>query len=216
LYMTRTAEGVRKYYNSAFFFTPQGMLPTPHNKLYLVPFGEHMPYAEKIKPIAKFREFVKERLALDISDFQPGDSIVTFESHGRKFGTLICFEVVYPEFVREMVNKGVDFLAVITNDDWFGETAGPYQHFYIPVFRAVENRVWIVRAANTGICGIFDPYGRVVAKTQLGGRTFLTGKIGPRMGETMFQRWGAVLGKICLAMAVLAGIILTITKRRHG
>lgn len=216
LYMTRTPEGVRKYYNSAFFFTPQGMWPTPHNKIHLVPFGEHMPYAEKFKPIAKFREFVKERLALDISDFQPGDSIVTFESHGRKFGTLICFEVVYPEFVREMANKGVDFLTVITNDDWFGETAGPYQHFYIPVFRAVENRVWIVRAANTGICGIFDPYGRVTARTQLGGRTYLTGKIGPRMGETMYQRWGAVLGKICLAMAVLGGIILTITKRRHG
>lgn len=216
LYMIRTPEGVRKYYNSAYFFSPRGMNPTPHNKLYLVPFGEHMPYAEVIKPIAKFREFVKERLALDISDFQPGDSIVTFESHGRRFGTLICFEVVYPEFVREMVNKGVDFLAVITNDDWFGETAGPYQHFYIPVFRAVENRVWIVRAANTGICGIFDPYGRVVKKTQLGGRTFLTGTIGHRMGETMYQRHGAVLGKICLAVSLLGGIMLGVTKRRNA
>lgn len=216
LYMTRSPEGVRKYYNSAFFFSPdKGMLPTPHNKLQLVPFGEHMPYAEKITAIAKFREFVKERLALDISDFQPGDSIVTFESHGRKFGTLICFEVVYPEFVREMVNKGADFLTVITNDDWFGETAGPYQHFYIPVFRAVENRVWIVRAANTGICGIFDPYGRVVAKTQLGGRTYLTGKIGPPMGDTLFRRHGAVLAKICLAMTVLGGIILAVTRKRY-
>ena len=114
-----------------------------------------------------------------------------------------------------MVNKGAEFLAVITNDDWFGETAGPYQHFYIPVFRAIENRVWIVRAANTGICGIFDPYGRVVAKTQLGGRTYLTGKIGPRMGETMFQRHGAVLAKICLAMAVFGGIILVVTRKRY-
>ncbi len=215
LHMTRLPDGTRRYFNSTYYFTPVGRDPRIYDKHWLVPFGEHMPYAEKITAIAKFREFVKERLALDISDFHPGDSLVLFESNGRKFGTLICFEIAYNEFVRDLVNRGADFLTVITNDDWFGETAGPYQHAAIPIFRAVENRVWIVRAANTGISAIFDPYGRVVAKTKLGEKTFLAGNIGHRGPVTLFQKHGAVLGKICLAVSLLAGIILAVAKKRH-
>ncbi len=215
LHMDRAPDGSRRYFNSTYFFTPEGRDPRIYDKHWLVPFGEHMPYAEKIKAIAKFREFVKERLALDISDFHPGDSLILFESNGRKFGTLICFEIAYNEFVRDLVNSGADFLTVITNDDWFGETAGPYQHAAIPIFRAVENRVWIVRAANTGISAIFDPFGRVISKTKLGEQTFLVGKIGHRGEVTLFQKHGALLGKICLAVSLLAGIILAVVKKRH-
>jgi apolipoprotein N-acyltransferase len=91
----------------------------------LVPFSEHIPYEEKVGLLDKIRRFVREHLSLDISDFEPGDSILIFNSDGVDFGTLICFEVVYPEFVRREINAGAEFLAVITNDAWFGKTAGP-------------------------------------------------------------------------------------------
>lgn len=215
LQLVRTDDAKKHFYNSAFFFSPLGMDRVPYNKHFLVPFGEHMPYAERIGLIERFREFVKASWGFDISDFEPGDSVRTFETNGRKFGVLICFEAIYPEFVREMVNSGADFLTVITNDDWFGKTAGPYQHAAIPIFRAVENRIWILRAANTGISEIIDPYGNIAAKTKLGEKTRLTGKIGAKAEVTTFQLFGEIVSKICLAGGLLAALILMVTKGRH-
>lgn len=208
LHLAQSPDGKRRYYNSAFFFTPEGFHPRVYNKRHLVPFGEQMPYANKIGLLASFRDFVKNNWNLDISDFEPGDSLIIFETHSRKFGSLICFEATYPEYVRTMVKTGAEFLTVITNDDWFGKTAGPYQHFAIPVFRAVENRVWILRAANTGICGVYDPFGRVVAKTKLGGRTHLVAAIGPKLEETTYQRYGPSLSHFSLVVAGAAIIVL--------
>lgn len=215
LHLVRTEDAKKHFYNSAFMFTPGRMNLTPYNKHILVPFGEHMPYSDKVGLLASFREFVKNKLNLDISDFEPGDSLVTFETHGKRFGVLVCFETIYPEFVREMVNSGVDFLTTITNDDWFGLTSGPFQHAVIPVFRAVENRIWIVRAANTGISEIINPNGAIVAKTKLRETTFLSGVIGDRLAVTPFLLYGAILSKICLAVALLAALILLFAKGHH-
>jgi apolipoprotein N-acyltransferase len=215
LHLVRTDDAKKHFYNSAFMFTPEGMNRVPYNKHILVPFGEHMPYSDKIGILASFREFVKNKLNLDISDFEPGDSMVTFESNGKRFGVLVCFETIYPEFVRDMVSSGADFLTTITNDDWFGPTSGPYQHAVIPVFRAVENRIWIVRAANTGISEIINPNGQILAKTKLRETTFLTGMIGDKLAPTPFLLYGAVVSKICLAVSLLAALILLISKGHH-
>ncbi len=215
LHLVRTDDARKHFYNSAFMITPKGMNRKPYNKHLLVPFGEHVPYAEKIGLLAQFREFVKTRLKLDISDFEPGDSLMTFDSGGKHFGVLICFETIYPEFVRDMVNSGADFLTTITNDDWFGLTSGPYQHAVIPVFRAVENRIWIVRAANTGISEFINPNGEIVAKTKLRETTFLSGMIGDRLETTPFRIYGAVVSKICLAVTALAALFLVLSKGHH-
>jgi apolipoprotein N-acyltransferase len=215
LHLVRTDDAKKHFYNSAFMFTPQGMNKIPYNKHLLVPFGEHMPYAEKIGVLSKFRDFVKTKLGFDISDFEPGDSLSTFISNGKRFGVLICFETVYPEFVRDLVNSGAEFLTSITNDDWFGPTSGPYQHAVIPVFRAVENRIWIVRSANTGISEIINPNGQIIAKTKLGETTHLSGMIGDRLAPTPFRVYGAVVSKICLAVTALAALFLVISKGHH-
>ncbi|MCK4856375.1 MAG: apolipoprotein N-acyltransferase [candidate division Zixibacteria bacterium] len=207
LHLTKDESAENHYCNSAYFFRPEGMLASPYDKVKLVPFSEHIPYEERIGWLADLRRFVRSKLDLDISDFEPGDSLLLFSTRGTKFSTLICFEVVYPQFVRQMVNSGAEFLAVITNDAWFGETAGPYQHAAIPIFRAVENRCWIVRAANTGISEVIDPMGRVVARTRLGERAQLTRSIGGRTGETLFSHHGLVLSPICLAVT---GLVLLI------
>lgn len=215
LHLTRDANQCNHYHNSAYYFTPEGAANGVYNKVKLVPFSEHIPYEENVGLLDQFRRFVREHLSLDISDFEPGDSILIFNSQGVDFGTLICFEVVYPEFVRKEINAGAEFLAVITNDAWFGKTAGPYQHAAIPVFRAVENRCWIVRAANTGISEVVDPMGRIVARSKLGKRIELTEDIGKRLGSTLFIRHGLVLSQICLAITVMSLLFFLFRKRRH-
>lgn len=213
LHMDRDQDGERHYYNAAFFFKPEdGRQPEIYRKHHLVTFGEHMPYAESVDLISDFRDFVKNNLALDISDFEPGENDFLWESNGRFFVPLICFEIIYPDYVRKMVNRGADFLNVITNDDWFGHTAGPYQHAAIPIFRAVENRIWIVRAANTGITVVYDPFGRMKHATSLGERTYISAEIGPRLEPTLFSRYGRFLSQICLVISLAAAILLVIQR----
>lgn len=214
LFLDWHAEQDNRYYNSAYHFTPQGMSQRVYHKIKLVPFSEHIPYEEQIGLLDDLRRLVRENVGLDISDFRPGDSVAVFDVGDRAFGPLICFEVVYPEFVRKVVNHGADFLAVITNDAWFGETAGPYQHAVIPVFRAVENRCWVVRAANTGISEVIDPLGRIVAHTRLGERNEIACSIGRRVGTTLFQRHGPLLSQICLAVTLVAALTFGIRKRK--
>src|SRR4030066_2209986 len=93
---------------------------------------------------------------------------------GGRFGVVICYEIIFPELVREFVKKDANFKGTITNDAWFGKSSAPYQHFSMAVFRAVENRVPIVRAANTGISGSIDSYGRIKKTTDIFVETYIT------------------------------------------
>jgi apolipoprotein N-acyltransferase len=216
LHRYRDDKGRLVYSNSAYFFTPEGVQFPPYDKVKLVPFSEHLPYSHKLTWLGAVRDFFENQLGLDISDFRPGDSQVVYQTYGRGFGPLICFEVVYPDYVRKMIAKGADFLVVITNDAWFGETAGPHQHAAIPIFRSVETRSWLARAANTGISEIIDPFGRVVARSDLGERAQLTESIGGRLKDTIFVKYGLWLSKLCLAVALLWLPVLFIWKPRDA
>ena len=95
-------------------------------------------------------------------------------AHGS---TAICYEVVYPHLIREAVRQGSELLTTITNDAWYGESSAPYQHFELARMRAIEQGRYLARAANTGISGIVDPYGRVVARTALFETTAVVGEV---------------------------------------
>ncbi|MFH2055146.1 MAG: apolipoprotein N-acyltransferase [bacterium] len=214
LYRSEDPGGEGVYSNSAYFFRPTGVELPPYNKQKLVPFSEHVPYSHSVAWLDSFRRLLRDQLGLDVSDFRPGDSLALYPSNGKVVAPLICFEVVYPDFVREMVVRGANLLAVITNDAWFGETAGPYQHAAIPVFRAVENRCWLIRAANTGISEIIDPNGHRVAAVALGERDYLVADVGGRTGETLFNIHGLWLSKICLVAMLPVLLIAVFGKRR--
>ena len=100
-------------------------------------------------------------------DFSPGESAVLLPNDGHLISAAICYEIVYPDLVRRFVVAGSELLTTITNDAWFGATSAPYQHFAQASMRAIENGRYLVRAANTGISGVVDPYGRVVARSKL-------------------------------------------------
>ncbi|MCX5714358.1 MAG: apolipoprotein N-acyltransferase [Candidatus Omnitrophica bacterium] len=146
------------YYNSACLVSGEGQFLERYDKIHLVPFGEYIP----LKKALPFLETI-----VPIGDITPGRQYSIFEVPNskvpNKFSVLICFEDLFPELSREFVRRGASFLANITNDAWYKKTSAAAQHFQASVFRAVENRVYLVRAANTGISGFIAPSGRIVS-----------------------------------------------------
>ena len=150
------------YYNSALMVSQDKEITGCYNKLHLVPFGEYIP----LRTILPFLETI-----VPIGEVKPGKEYTIFSvnlagvghSLRSKFGVLICFEDVFPELSRQFVKKGAQFLVNITNDAWYKQTFASYQHLQASVFRAVENRVSLLRSANTGVTGFISPEGKVIA-----------------------------------------------------
>lgn len=149
-----------RLFNSALLVTPGQGIAARYDKLHLVPFGEFLPGEVWWPAIGRLRE------RLPIGHFTAGTYPTVFQIDTEPplaVGTAICFEDVFPDISRLLVRRGARLLTTITNDAWFGPTAAPIQHAQASVFRAVEHRVWMLRAANTGYSCAIDPAGRVVA-----------------------------------------------------
>src|SRR5205814_2278025 len=125
--------------------------------------------------------------------------------------TAICYEVVYPDLVRRFVVGGSELLTTITNDAWFGATSAPYQHFEQASMRAIEEGRYLVRAANTGVSGIVDPYGRVLEKTPIFQPAVVVGEARFLQTSTFYARHGDVLPYAALFMT----LALIVTARRE-
>jgi apolipoprotein N-acyltransferase len=149
-----------RYYNAAFLVSPAGQQAAVYRKVHLVPFGEYVPLRSLL--------FFARPLVDGIGDFAHGREVTPLEIDGRRVSTVICYESVFPYLAREAVTRhGSQLLTAITNDAWYGWSSAPFQHFEQGAVRAVEFGRYFVRAANTGISGIVDPYGRVVASRGL-------------------------------------------------
>lgn len=177
------------YYNSAFLISPQKKVLARYDKIHLVPFGEYVP----LKPLLP----LVEKMVAGIGDFSPGRHDVLFSLPRATFGFLICYEIIFPNLSRKYGHGGVGFLVNITNDAWFGQTGAPYQHFSMAVFRAIENRVSIVRAANSGISGIIEPTGQIQAQTPIFVRTVLQGVIPVNPKPTFYSQYGDIMVALC-------------------
>jgi apolipoprotein N-acyltransferase len=180
-----------KFLNSAFLLTRQG-ITAKYDKMHLVPFGEYVPLGWLIGFVRSWAEF--------ISDFAAGKTETIFPLTGAPFGTVICYEVIFPELFREFVAGGARFMVNITNDAWFGETSGPWQHLGMLPLRAVEHRVSIARAANTGVSAFVEPSGRITASLPLFERGTLHHRVTLRARSTLYTRLGDWLAYGCLAL----------------
>jgi apolipoprotein N-acyltransferase len=174
--------------------------------MHLVPFGEYTPYKKVF--------FFLEKMTAAVGDITPGTQYSLHQFEDTKFGSPICYEIIFPDLVRKFVKKGATFLVTITNDGWYERSAAPYQHFSIAVLRAVENRRYLLRAATTGISGIIDPYGRIVSKSELMTQTHLTGNITPSQKLTFYARFGDILPRASLTLTVIF-LILTLTTTKN-
>jgi apolipoprotein N-acyltransferase len=193
--------------NSAYLLSPDGQLLGRYDKQHLVPFGEYIPLKSSLL-------FFLEKLVEGIGDFQagPGPTVLSFqlkESDGGgparrvQFGVVICYEVIFPDLVRRMATGGAEFLVTITNDAWFGDSSAPFQHFSMVVFRSVENHLAFARAANTGISGFIDPFGRIIAASPLFTQTALQAEIPVRQTKTFYSRHGDVFAYGCMLISLL-------------
>ena len=137
------------------------------------------------------------------------------EFEGKRFGSPICYEIVFPNLVRKFVKKGAVFLTTITNDGWYGKSSAPYQHFSIAVLRAVENRRYLLRAATTGVSGIIDPYGRILAKSEMMTQDILTEDIVPIDTLTVYARYGDFFPIMSLTLGAIF-LILAMVRAKYG
>lgn len=180
--------------NSAFLLSGSGNVEAVYHKLHLVPFGEYVP----LKGIL----FFVDKMVQAIGDFEPGSShtVMTARTPSEKdvkIGAVICYEIIFPDLVRRFVDRGASVITTITNDAWFGRTNAPYQHFSMAVLRAVENRVPIARAANTGISGFISPYGRIQNASAIFTEAYLTDTLETGSEKTFYTRYGDLFAYAC-------------------
>jgi apolipoprotein N-acyltransferase len=196
--------------NTALLFSPDGTVLGQYLKIYLLPFGEYLPYRETIP--WSWIDVPK------VTPTLPGKEFTVFKSPTFRFSAPICWETIFPDLVRGFVNRGAQFLVNITNEAWFGKSAAPYQFLSMNVFRAVENRVYVVRCGNTGVSCFIDPCGRIVdrVKDQAGQdifvQGFLTKTILAMDSKTIYTQYGDWFAWLCIVVSVVA-VFLTYLKR---
>ncbi|MBZ5536453.1 MAG: apolipoprotein N-acyltransferase [Acidobacteriia bacterium] len=201
------AQGQAGTFNSAATLAPDGHLVAAYDKQHLVPFGEYV-------PLRKYLSFAG-KLTREVSDFTAGDKFTLSLLNGNRAGISICYEAIFPDLVRRFTAAGAEVLINVTNDGWYGDSSAPYQHFEMSRVRAIENRRYLIRAANTGISAIVDPYGRIIKKTKLNTQVVLHGEFEYRSDQTFYVRFGDVFAWLCV---VSSGgfLIFVFFKRREG
>lgn len=203
------------FYNSIGVFAPGGRFMGSYHKTQLVPFGERIPFVDAAP-------FLIDMLSWDvgISSWGKGKSIhpvpVPVRGNTVMGGGMVCFESVYPNIVRQFVDKGAEFLTIVTNDGWYLGTPGPLQHERFAILRAIETRRGIARAANTGISCFVTPEGRIFGETAEGARITTTGTIPLREDKTIYVRWGNWLPILSLIGAAGIGLWAWLERRRKG
>jgi apolipoprotein N-acyltransferase len=196
------------YFNSAFLVAPDGTIAGRYDKMHLVPYGEYVP----LKPLFPFIE----KMVVGIGDFSSGSEVRNLHFPGGTFGTLICYEIIFPDLVRRFAKNGAEFLVNITNDAWFGSTAAPYQHLSMAALRAIENRRWVARAANTGISAFISAGGRITQQSKLFTPASLTGTILKENELTFYTQRGDVFALLCTLLSCAVLGIPFITARRRS
>jgi apolipoprotein N-acyltransferase len=185
--------------NSVAFLSPTNFV-AQYDKMHLVPFGEYVPYPSLFN-------FV-DKISTEVGNFVPGRKrVVPLLSNGHKVGAFICYEAIFPDFVREFAREGAEVFVNVTNDGWFGCSTAPRQHLNMARLRAVENRRFLIRAANNGISAVIDPYGRIQKKTGLFVRTVLDDQFAYCNELTFYLRHGDWFAQGCGVIMAIAAIL---------
>ncbi len=180
-------------FNRAWVVRPDGY-EEKFDKVHLVPFGEYIPMKKVL--------FFLDKVVTSIGDMEPGKSVNLLDIGAFKAGVQICYEIIFPQYSREIARKGGSVIINITNDSWYGKTAASRQSLSMAVFRAVENRIPVLRSAQSGVSCIIEPSGKVVGETPLFVETTLMGSFTPKIGGgTIYSNSGGLFGLGCAGFA---------------
>jgi apolipoprotein N-acyltransferase len=185
-----------RLYNAAFLIKPDGQVGAVYRKMHLVPFGEYVP--------AKALLFFAGKIVEAVSDFSAGTDHVLLPVGNHLASTAICYEVIYGSLMRQFVVSGSELLTTITNDAWYGRSSAAYQHWEQATMRAIEGGRYLARAANTGISGFVDPYGRVLDATDLFEQALVVRDIRFLRERTVYSRIGDLIAWLSLGLVALA------------
>jgi apolipoprotein N-acyltransferase len=189
----------QRLYNAAFLVRPDGQVGAVYRKMQLVPFGEYVPLSRLLFFVAPIVEAA--------SNFWPGTEAVMLPVDGHRASTAICYEVIFASLMRRFVLNGSELLTTITNDAWYGSSSAPFQHWDQASLRAIEQGRFLARAANTGISGFVDPYGRVIEKSRLFEESLLVSDLRFITERTIYNRIGDAIAWLSLA-ATLALLLV--------
>jgi apolipoprotein N-acyltransferase len=197
---------IKDAFNTGAIVMPESLTVETYEKRFLVPFGERIPYASVFGWLNWFD--------FGIATWKAGERNVLLSTGSTKFGMAVCLESVFPGVFRDFVRQGAEFHVVLTNDAWFGNTSSPYQHAEFAVFRAIETRSWIVRAANTGISGIYDPWGRMVTKGPLFEPALIVGSVARPERATPYLHFGDWIAWLSIVVTIALTIGGWLASRR--
>jgi apolipoprotein N-acyltransferase len=176
-------------FNAVLLVGPGEGVVQQYGKMKLVPFGERVPFVDAFPFLGDLIKW-----GVGLSGWNVGKDTTIFqapykgEEDSLRINGLVCYESIYPYFISQFIQKEADLIAIVTNDSWYGNSSGPYQHKEFAVVRAVENRKSVIRAANGGISTIIDPLGRTTKETRMFTREVLTGEVILQEGSTFFTR----------------------------
>lgn len=185
-----------RYYNAAFVVQPDGRTGAVYRKIHLVPFGEYVP----LKRLFFFVSPIVEA----VSDFSPGTAAVLLPVAGHQASTAICYEVIYSRLMRRFVTEGSELLTTITNDAWYGWSSAAYQHWEQAALRSIEEGRYLARAANTGISGFVDPYGRILQRSRMFESAVMVEDLRFITHRTIYSRIGDLVGWLSVLLTVAA------------
>ena len=182
------------YYNSGALVNPGGQWVSRYDKIHLVPFGEYVPFRQLF--------FFAGGLTKEVGDFSQGSSRAPLDAGDEKLGVFICYESIFPDEIRRLVDNGAQVFVNISNDGWYGDSGAYAQHLKQARMRAVENSRWLLRDTNTGVTASIDPYGRVVAASPRKVRTTLLAPYALSNVTTFYTRHGDWFAYLCAIISV--------------
>ena len=192
--------GALRYFNTISVVEPVGTVTGSYRKNLLMPFGEFLPLERELPILRRWFSQARSILA--------GSNPAPLDGPGGRFAPLVCFEVLYPDYVRRLASQGCGYIVNLTNDHWYGASQQPRQHLVFAVLRAIENRKPLVRATNSGISALIDARGVIAPgkRTEPMTEATLRGVIHPRAGQTLYGRYGDAVPRFVLTpLAALLG-----------
>jgi apolipoprotein N-acyltransferase len=203
----KIVDGNPKYYNRAYLVTPNDQAPQYYDKVHLLPFGEYVPLKNLL--------FFVSRLVPAAGDFDAGGRIAPLRQGKLSMGILICYEAIFPELARAHALEGANILINITNDAWFGMTSAPYQHLHMAAFRTVENRIPMIRTANTGLSAFIGIHGNIIDQSDPFTNEVLKATLDiSKSPFTFYTRFGDIFAFVAIVMSLIGIASCLFTRRK--